>query len=112
MRRDTGMNTTTMGPAATLGDPETDRYTPLDGRDPGIEETADHTAEPAGRWDGEGMRARLRADTDDTEVRLRVQVGPPAAAAGVLATGVGMDAVVAAGGVSARSMALIAASVA
>lgn len=106
------MNTTTMGPAATLGDPETDRYTPLDGRDPGIEETADHTEEPAGRWDAEGMLARLRADTYDTAVRLRAQIGPHAATAGVLATGLGMDAVVATGGVSAPSMALIAASVA
>lgn len=98
------MDTTTLEPPATVGAPEPGQYTAVPAPAGGAEQRS-------GRFDVEGAVARVRTDTYDTAVRLRTQIAPHAAAGSVLVAGLGMDAVVAAGGVSAPSMALIAAAV-
>ncbi len=97
------MDTTTMEPPATVGAPEPDRFTAVPAQ-------PDASAS-SGRWNAEGMVGRARTDAYDTAVRLRAQIAPHAAAGAVLAVGLGMDSVVAAGGMSAPAMALTAAAV-
>lgn len=101
------MDTTTIEPPTTLGPPEQDRYTALPERPhvPGPDDA------PAGRWSAEGMFGRARTDAYDTAVRLRAQIAPHAVTGAVLAAGLGMDAVVAAGGMSAPAAALATAAV-
>jgi hypothetical protein len=98
------MDTTTMEPPATVGAPEPDRFTAVPAQ-------SDASAS-SGRWNAESMVGRARSDAYDTAVRLRAQIAPHAAGGAVLAAGLGMDAVVAAGGMSAPAMALTAAAVA
>lgn len=102
------MDTTTLEPQppALLGAPEADRYTPV--LLP-VEQAG--SGESAGRFDVEGTLGRVRSDTYDTAMRLRAQIAPHAAASVILATGLGMDAVVAAGGLSAPAAALISVAV-
>ena len=95
------MNTTTLEPPATVGVPEPDRYTAL----PPQPAAEGHST---GRWNVEGTISRVRADAYDTAVRLRTQIAPHAITGSILVAGLGMDAVVAAGGVSAPAMALMA----
>jgi hypothetical protein len=99
------MDTTILEPPATLGDPEADRYTPVSPPPAGqpVE------GQGADRFTVEGAVARFRSDTYDTALRLRAQIAPHAVTGAVLATGLGMDATVAAGAVSAPTMALAAA---
>lgn len=95
------MNTTTLEPPTLVGAPEPDLFTALPAQ-PAIE------AQPTGRWNVEGTISRVRADTYDTAVRLRSQIAPHAVTGSLLVTGLGMDAVVATGGVSAPAMTLMA----
>lgn len=100
------MDTTTIEPPAAVGAPEQDRYTPL----PPITGSTGDGA-PAGRWTAEGLFGRVRADAYDTAVRHRAQIAPHAVTGAVLTAGLGMDAVVAAGGMSPAAAALAAAAV-
>lgn len=96
-------------PAATLGEPEDDRYTavPTVGS---ASVTADAASEKTGglasRLNAEGIIGRARTDAYDTAVRLRSQIAPHAAAGAILGIGLGADAIVASGGISAGAMAL------
>jgi len=95
-------------PAATLGEPEDGRYTAVPASAP-----TNPTSKPSGlasRLNAEGVIGRARTDAYDTAVRLRSQIAPHATAGAVLGVGLGMDAIVASGGLSAGAMALTAAA--
>ncbi|OLT12968.1 hypothetical protein BJF79_03445 [Actinomadura sp. CNU-125] len=95
--------------ATIIGDDAaTDRYTAIPIERP--TEASGTEAPRSSRWDVEGTIARTRTDVYDTAVRLRAQIGPHAAVGATVGAGLALDAIVATGGLTPGSAAMMAAA--